>query len=85
MSTESAFIDPMFTTPANSDAGFAALRSLADHDQLSEEWVSNARRVARRWVVVKAHKSKPWFGDVGLEWVPSNSKAAWYRTPATPD
>ena len=76
-------IDPMFPTPTTSDAGFSLLRHLADGHELTAEWVQDARRVARRSVVVKAAKSHPWFGEVGLEWVPSNANAAWYRTSRT--
>ncbi len=73
-------IDPMFDEPTTSDAGFALLRAVADPTPLTEQWVSEARRVARRWVVVKAARSQPWFDNVGLSWVRSNSNAGWYRT-----
>ncbi len=74
-------VDPMFSEPTTSDAGFSVLRQLADPTPLTREWVREARRVAKRCVVVKAGRSQEWFGQEGLEWVPSNSNAGWYRAP----
>ena len=76
-------VDPMFDEPTTSDAGFQLLRAVADPTPLTEQWVSEARRVARRWVIVKAARSQPWFDNVALSWVKSNSNAGWYRSPAT--
>ena len=72
-------VDPMFTESTTSDQGFELLRAVADPTELSERWVQVARRVARRWVVIKAANSMPWFDDANIEWVPSNSNASWYR------
>jgi len=47
------FIDPMFRRPRMAAPDFAALRLLADEEPLSVEDLAQARRVARRWVVVK--------------------------------
>lgn len=80
---DTVLVDPMFETPATSDRGFELLRAVADPTPLTEGWVHAARRVARRWVVVKASNSQPWFSSQELEWVPSNSNAGWYRAPAT--
>lgn len=82
-SVDAILIDPMFDKPGTSDPGFAVMRALADPMPLTPEWVHQARRVARRLVVVKAGRSQPWFGDEGLEWVPGNSKAGWYRASAS--
>ncbi len=76
-------IDPMFEEPKASDSGFARLRHVADHLPLSRAWVHDARRVARRFVVLKAGRSEDWFADEGLTWVPSNSNAGWYRAPGS--
>lgn len=80
---DTVLIDPMFDTPTTSDRGFELLRVVANPTPLTEAWVHAARRVARRWVVIKASDSQPWFSKQGLEWVPSNSNAGWYRAPAT--
>lgn len=83
-SADVVLIDPMFDAPKTSDAGFALLRSVADAAPLDQQWVEEARRVARRFVVVKVGPSAPWFGDVGLEPVHSHSNANWWRTSGQP-
>jgi len=45
--------DPMFRTARPAPGGFDAVRRLADARPLSPRAVAQARRVARRWVVVK--------------------------------
>jgi hypothetical protein len=47
------FLDPMFQRPRPAAPDFAALRLLADDTPLSPEDIAEARRVARRWVVIK--------------------------------
>ena len=78
-SADVVFVDPMFSTPKTSDAGFGLLRSVADLSPLDKSWVDQAKRVARRWVVVKCGPSQPWFSEVGLEPVQSHSNANWWR------
>lgn len=78
-SADVVFIDPMFGEPKTSDTGFQILRSLADGSALDREWVEQAKRVARRWVVVKCGPSEPWFSNVGLEHVRGHSNANWWR------
>lgn len=80
-SADVVFVDPMFSTPKTSDAGFGLLRSVADLSPLDEAWVSEAKRVARRWVVVKCGPSQPWFGEVGLVPIQGHSNANWWRAP----
>lgn len=82
-SADVVLVDPMFDEPKTSDAGFELLRSVADPTALDALWIAEARRVARRWVVVKTGAEAPWFGDAGLERVHSHSNASWWRTPAT--
>jgi 16S rRNA (guanine1516-N2)-methyltransferase len=49
------YMDPMFTEEITEASNFAPLRSNADPSQLSAEWVAQAKRVARKSVVLKAH------------------------------
>ncbi|MDP6824173.1 MAG: protein-L-isoD(D-D) O-methyltransferase, partial [Dehalococcoidia bacterium] len=72
-------VDPMFSQPAKSDGNFAALRDFADPTTLDSEWIQQARRVAKRWVVVKAGHAEPWFGSVGLRRVPGMETTRWWR------
>lgn len=78
-SADVVFVDPMFSTPKTSDTGFAILRSVADLSALDQAWVEEAKRVARRWVVVKCGPSQPWFEDAGLERLDGHSNANWWR------
>nr|WP_251047848.1 class I SAM-dependent methyltransferase [Planococcus sp. ISL-109] len=49
------YMDPMFTERITEASNFAPLRNNADHGQLTEQWVAEAVRVARKSVVLKAH------------------------------
>lgn len=49
------YMDPMFTEKIAEASNFAPLRGTADHGQLTERWVAEAKRVARKSVVLKAH------------------------------
>ena len=78
-SADVVLIDPMFEKPKTSDASFSILRSVASEIPLDQEWVASARRVARRWVVVKSGSWPPWFDDIGLVNVHSHGNAQWFR------
>ncbi len=82
-SADVVLVDPMFEEPKASDTGFELLRSVADADQLDPSWISEARRIARRWVVVKSGPERPWFAEAGLEPVHSHSNANWWRARGT--
>lgn len=53
-SFDCVFFDPMFSKRAHYEAGFASVRRHAEMAPLDAELLRLARRVARRWVVVKA-------------------------------
>lgn len=53
-SIDCVIFDPMFDLPKSSTTSFTMLRRYALHDPLDEGTLLEARRVARRWVVVKA-------------------------------
>lgn len=52
-SFDCVFFDPMFTKRAHYEAGFASVRRHAEMAALDSQLLALARRVARRWVVVK--------------------------------
>ena len=81
-SADVVLVDPMFTTPKASDAGFEILRAVADTTPLDREWIRAARRAARRCVVVKVGEAQPWFDAESLVRVHSHSSATWYRASA---
>ncbi|MCH4827056.1 class I SAM-dependent methyltransferase [Planococcus halocryophilus] len=49
------YMDPMFTEEITEATNFTALKGLADQGQLTAQWVAEAKRVARKSVVLKAH------------------------------
>eukprot|EP00966_Prymnesium_polylepis_P207626 4809377-Prymnesium_polylepis.1 len=51
-SADVVYFDPMFRRPTKSSTAFDVLRTLAHKDSLSHEALAQARRVARRAVVV---------------------------------
>jgi len=72
-------IDPMFALPGKSDGNFKALREFADPTRLDPEWIRQARRVAKRWVIAKARYEEPWFNSEGLQPAPGMKTARWWR------
>lgn len=73
-------VDPMFSLPGKSDGTFEALREFADPTRLDPEWIRQARRVAKRWVVVKARYEGPWFSSEDLKRAPGMESSRWWRT-----
>lgn len=63
-------LDPMFDRPKKASPTFDRLRIWALHEPLDEATLSEARRVARRWVVVKGGRYGGEFDRLGLEKVP---------------
>lgn len=61
------YMDPMFEEIIEESTNFTALRSAGNHDALTEEWVSEAMRVARKRVVLKAHFESNYFEAFGFE------------------
>ncbi|SDC45661.1 Putative SAM-dependent methyltransferase [Paenibacillus sp. UNCCL117] len=60
------FFDPMFRKPITESASIRAIRGLADERALSPESVAEARRVARRAVVLKEHRDSQEFERLGF-------------------
>ncbi|MEW5737488.1 MAG: class I SAM-dependent methyltransferase [Myxococcota bacterium] len=59
-------LDPMFDRPKRSSPGFELLRAHALHEPLDAETLGEARRVARRWVVLKGGRYGKDFKRLGL-------------------
>ncbi len=66
-SVECVVLDPMFDRPKKSSPTFELLRKFADHRPLSPELIEHARRIARRWVVIKGGRYTHEFRRLGLE------------------
>jgi SAM-dependent methyltransferase len=78
------FFDPMFEKPKKSQPAFEMLRRFAEHAPLTPETLEEARRVARRWVVVKGSKYSDDLVKLGLEAEPGSryTSVIWGRVPA---
>ncbi|MCR8852504.1 class I SAM-dependent methyltransferase [Lysinibacillus fusiformis] len=55
------YMDPMFEEAIEESNNFEALRLAGEHVTLTDEWVQEAKRVARKRVVLKAHFRSEWF------------------------
>ncbi|KOS68388.1 hypothetical protein AEA09_07345 [Lysinibacillus contaminans] len=60
------YMDPMFEEVIEEANNFEALRSAGAHVALTEEWVQEAKRVAKKRVVLKAHFRSEWFEKYGF-------------------
>lgn len=65
-SLDCVIFDPMFDLPKRSTPSFDMLRTYASHEPLDEVTLNEARRVARRWVVVKGGRYGKEFDRLGL-------------------
>ncbi|MBJ6363634.1 class I SAM-dependent methyltransferase [Paenibacillus sp. GCM10012307] len=61
------YFDPMFRQPIHASNSLAPLRQLANHSPLSPASVAEARRVARKAVVIKEHRGSGEFDRLGFE------------------
>lgn len=66
-SVDCVVLDPMFDAPKKASPHFELLRKFADHRPLDLETLAQARRVARRWVVVKGGRYSQEFQRLGLK------------------
>jgi 16S rRNA (guanine1516-N2)-methyltransferase len=60
------YMDPMFEQVIEESTNFETLRAAGNHDPLTFEWVQEAKRVARRKVVLKAHYESVYFEAFGF-------------------
>ncbi|WP_407945758.1 class I SAM-dependent methyltransferase [Paenibacillus puerhi] len=60
------YFDPMFRKPITESASIRAIRGIADDRELSLEAVNEAKRVARRVVVLKEHRDSREFERLGF-------------------
>lgn len=76
--------DPMFEKPRKSQPAFELLRRFAEHAPLTPETLEEARRVARRWVVVKGSKYSEDLRKLGLQAEPGShyTSVVWGRARA---
>lgn len=63
------YFDPMFRRPVHESSNMKPLRYLADHRPLTVEAVNEAKRVAKRRVVIKETKDSSEFDRLGVDTV----------------
>ncbi|MBM7116560.1 class I SAM-dependent methyltransferase [Archangium primigenium] len=76
--------DPMFEKPKKAQPAFEMLRRYAEHAPLTPDVLEEARRVARRWVVVKGSKHSEDLKKLGLQAEPGSryTSLIWGRAAA---
>jgi hypothetical protein len=84
-SVDCVIFDPMFDLPKSSTPSFDMLRRYALHEPLDEATLAEARRVARRWVVVKGGRYGKEFARLGLTALKLTrfKPLVWARVPPT--
>jgi|HigsolmetaAR204D_1030405.scaffolds.fasta_scaffold00001_105 hypothetical protein len=65
-SADIVYFDPMFRTPVEKSNGIAPLRAYAHNQTVSIDAVEEARRVARKTVVLKEIRGSGLFGELGF-------------------
>lgn len=66
-SVDIVYFDPMFRKPINESSSMEPLRGIANMDSLSDEVIEQAKRVARKSVVLKEHQASGEFARLGFE------------------
>ncbi|MCR8842844.1 class I SAM-dependent methyltransferase [Paenibacillus sp. SC116] len=77
-SVDVVYFDPMFRKPVRTSAAIDPLRNVANHEALQEDVIEEAKRVARRSIVLKELKYSGEFKRLGFEeTVQTGSKLAY--------
>ena len=61
------YADPMFSETIKESENLQAIKPLANGSRLTEEWLKEAKRVARKKIIIKAHFRDPIFEELGFE------------------
>jgi len=77
-SIDCVYFDPMFEEEISSSAGIAPLRNLAVYQDLTEEMIKEALRVAKKRVVLKDHFRSKRFEKFGFSVIKRKSAAFHY-------
>lgn len=74
------YFDPMFEVSVDTSAGLSALKSFANFSVLSAEAVQEAKRVARRRVVLKESSYSERFAALGFQPIVRKYASHWFGT-----
>lgn len=61
------YADPMFSETIKESENLEAIKPLANGSRLTEEWLNEAKRVAREKIIIKAHFRDTVFKELGFE------------------
>ena len=61
------YADPMFSETIKESENLEAIKPLANGSRLTEEWLKEAKRVAREKIIIKAHFRDPIFEELRFE------------------
>lgn len=61
------YADPMFSETIKESENLEAIKPLANGSRLTEEWLNEAKRVARGKIIIKAHFRDTVFEELGFE------------------
>jgi len=77
-SADIVYFDPMFRKPIHESSAIGSLRSLANANALTLEAVEEAKRVARKTVMLKEHRDSGEFERLGFERKHANTSKIAY-------
>lgn len=66
-SADIVYFDPMFRQPIHESSALQPLRAVANMNELSEQSIAEAKRVARKTVMMKEHQASGEFARLGFE------------------
>ena len=61
------YADPMFSETIKESENLEAIKPLANGSRLTEEWLNEAKRVAKERIIIKAHFRDTVFEELGFE------------------
>jgi 16S rRNA (guanine1516-N2)-methyltransferase len=65
-SVDIIYFDPMFRSPIHESSAMSPLRELANHEAIQMEAIIEAKRVARKKIIIKEHKDSSEFARLGF-------------------
>ena len=65
-SVDVVYFDPMFEETIDASTGLQSIQRMADYSGLTNELIEEAKRVAKKRVVLKAHFRSPMFETYGF-------------------
>lgn len=76
-SVDIVYFDPMFRIPVEESSAISPFRSIANPSPLSEDSIREAKRIARKRVVLKEHRDSPEFERLGFHRYRTRTKISY--------